>query len=514
MQNQKITFVNKESILNAETKNFFLTFRKRKSTNLFEFIVKSKSQGGHLAKHTHVNFLDDDGNFIERREINEEIANYIIKFFDAKGDTHSFEIYDSDFKKDINQLRKIQINPNDILHKKTISEVTYTSTGDKLDAHWPIFSKYQDTGFGSIVRATMTLHQVCSSHCQYCSTIARNKKDSISLQEAKDFVNSLYFEQAEFNKKNFRNYNDEYKKIHGSDIRLRGLILSGGGQPNLWPHFSEFVEWLSDLDIDLGLITNGFPKNIDEEIYKKFKWIRVSITPEDASPHYINNQFNNQYLPNSIINNENITTGYSYVYGPWTDDDVLQRISSAIDKFGFDYCRVLTDCNLSRSAQLKAHDSLSKRLKKLNFIDKDGNPITKIFHQLKYHGDFDESQDIFSKGQCYLQIYNVFWDTTGHEENGYSFCYACDSITVLAEEKTDLNINASERKFNHEKWGTVNNLNIDQLFTHKVKPFFDPRKICSACLFMKNNQRVKDLSSQKNYVSMNYNKKIDHINFP
>ena len=52
---------------------------------------------------------------------------------------------------------------------------------------------------------------------------------------------------------------------------MKGLILSGGGQPNLWPHFSEFVEWLSSLDIDLGLITNGFPKNINDKIYDKFK---------------------------------------------------------------------------------------------------------------------------------------------------------------------------------------------------------------------------------------------------
>ena len=58
-------------------------------------------------------------------------------------------------------------------------------------------------------------------------------------------------------------------KLTGSDIRLRGLILSGGGQPNLWPHFEKLVNWLSTLDIDIGLITNGFPKNINDNIYDK-----------------------------------------------------------------------------------------------------------------------------------------------------------------------------------------------------------------------------------------------------
>ena len=83
----------------------------------------------------------------------------------------------------------------------------------------------------------MTLHQVCMSRCQFCSTIGRNKKDRINLEEAKNFINSLYDDQAIFNITNFSEYNEEYKKITNSDIRLKGLILSGGGQPNLWPHF-------------------------------------------------------------------------------------------------------------------------------------------------------------------------------------------------------------------------------------------------------------------------------------
>ena len=61
-----------------------------------------------------------------------------------------------------------------------------------------------------------------------------------------------------------------------------------------------------------------------------------------------------------------------------------------------------------------------------------GNPLT-IFHQLKYHGTKEEANYIWDEGQCYLQLFNTFWDTTGHEDNGYSYCYPCDSVTVLAE---------------------------------------------------------------------------------
>jgi hypothetical protein len=500
--------------LRGNSGNFNLVFRTRRNSNISEFIIQNINGGKHFASHTHFNLLNDYGKIIEVREINSEVAQFIINHFEKRGDTASFDIYESDLKSGNLLLRKpTKIDPSEIRHIKTDAEQTFTSTGSKLGYHWPIFQKLQETGYGSIIRATLTLHQVCSSHCHYCSTIARNKKDSISLEEAKVFVEKLYYDQAEYNRKYFKKYNDLYIKNCGSDIRLRGLILSGGGQPNLWPHFEEFVEWLSEMKIDIGLITNGFPKKVSDEVYTKFKWIRISITPEDASPHYIDGKFDLQHLPKSIINNSELTVGYSYVYGSWTTADILSRIKNSMDANGFEYCRLLTDCNLTRGAQLRAHESLAESLYNLNLVDKIGRPLDKFFHQLKYHGTKDEALDIWNDGQCQLQSYNVFWDTTGHDENGKSYCYACDSITVLSEEQDDISVDSSERKFNKDKWGTVTNDNVDQLYKTPLKSFFDPREVCTACLFMDNNRMVKELKNiEKNIGEVN--NITSHVNFP
>ena len=501
--------------LTKETDDYSLKFRKNRHTGANELILRSKSRGSHFAAHKRYNLLDDTGSIISSEPIDRQVAEFILENFELRGDTESFNIYQADLNTGKIASRNVPIiSPGDVRHKLTVTESSFTATGEKLNHHWPIFEKYRDTGYGSIIRATMTLHQVCSSHCHYCSTIARNKKDSISLEEAQQFVNSLYFDQAEYNRERFPDYNDQYRNISGSDIRLKGLILSGGGQPNLWPHFEAFVEWLSEKDIELGLITNGFPERVNEKIYEKFKWIRISITPEDASPHYRDGKFNRQYIPNTIKNNKKTTVGYSYVYGPWTDDDVLSRIADSIASNNFQYCRLLTDCNLSRSAQLKAHQALAERLISLGILDATGQPLKKIFHQLKYHGEQAEANMLWQDGQCYLQIYNVFWDTTGHEDNGESFCYACDSITVLAEEKNNESQKNSERRFNHSKWGLVSNKNISDLYEKPVTPFFDPRENCSACLFMKNNGVVKSLVSRDEYSSLMLNQKLEHINFP
>ena len=482
--------------------------------------IVHKSAGKHFAEHTKVQILNLNFESIGTENICASNIELIIDSIKKKGITEGLFVVKDENNNYVNQakLSEKNISPNIVRHKLTNSETSFTATGAKLDAHWPIFQKYKETGYGSIIRATMTLHQVCSSRCQFCSTIGRNKKDSTTLDEAKEFVKKLYFDQSEFNKNNFASYNNKYRNLTGSDIKLRGLILSGGGQPNLWPHFSEFVKWLADKDISLGLITNGFPKKINEDIYNSFDWIRISITPEDASSFYPDGKFNLQYIPENIVNNPKLTLGLSYVYGPWTDDDVLIRINEASNKWNCEYVRVLTDCNLSRDFQILSHRDLSNKLFSLGFIDSSGKPKTKIFHQLKYHGTKEEALDIWDEGQCYLQTFNTFWDTTGHEENGYSFCYPCDSVTVLAEGDQDKDYNAenifSERKFNYNKWGTVKNIEVEKLFKEKVKAYFDPRDNCSACLFQRNNKKVKELTKISKFDDIRVDKNIKHINFP
>jgi len=498
--------MSKRKIINqVENESYIVTFYSDRNEEYI--VVKSKRGWGYSAKHKYY-LKSKDGEDFERCRITQEVAPSILENILKNGETEGFILRSKSIS-----FNEAAEQPANVLHKLTKEEQQYTSRGEKLYYHWPIFKKYKETGYGSIIRATLTLHQLCSSHCQYCSTIARNKKDSISLDEAKDFVSKLYFDQARYNQEKFPEHNEAYKKLTGSDIRLKGLILSGGGQPNLWPHFEEFVLWLSDLDVDLGLITNGFPINIDENIYEKFSWIRLSITPEDASPHYTNGRFDQQYIPRTIKSNKKITFGLSYVYGAWTDDEILIRIQNAIKEWGADYCRLLTDCNLSRAAQIREHNNLASTLRRLDITDLDGTPRERIFHQLKYHGTRAEANLLWDSGQCYLQIYNVFWDTTGHEEDGKSYCYPCDSITVLSE-STEVSFTPSARRFESETWGTVSNIDVDQLYKKSVKPYFDPRDVCASCLFMKNNQTVKDLVVSGNFDVIERDKMLEHINFP
>lgn len=465
-------------------------------------------------------YVVSSGEIIGTSDITPNIYEYVISNNIHKGLTESLLIPSSIVSTDSIQGLPQSSEHQELIHKYTFQENSYTSTGDKLLYHWPLFSKLRDTGYGSIIRATLTLHQKCSSKCPYCSTINRSASDSISLEEAKEFVSRLYYDQAAYNQSKFPTYNSLYKNITGSDIRLRGLILSGGGQPNLWPFFAEFVDWLSNLDIDLGLITNGFPKNVDQAVYKSFSWVRLSITPPEASPFYPDGEFSHQFIPDSITTSETIKKGLSYVWGPWCKPGDLRSLDDKCISMGFDYVRILTDCTLERTSQLEAHRQLSISLLNEGLIDSIGNPTSKVFHQLKFHAESTEADLIWPSGQCFLQTYNVFWDTSGHDERGESYCYPCDSITVLTSMNQDGNITDSSRKFDSTIWGTVTNKNIHKLYREPVTSFFDPRQVCNGCLFKKNNIRVNTMTSMSDsalsamLIDAQSRLTPEHINFP
>ena len=179
----------------SQAGEYSLTFRQNE--NQYELVLRYQGAGNHFAVHTDVQLLDSQGRFLNMQPISPDQFDELAKNIELFGPTEGMYLTQSGpVTMRVASPSRKKIDPKDVRHTKTVQESSYTATGEKLNYHWPIFKKLRDTGMGSIIRATMTNHQVCMSHCQYCSTIGRNKKDSVTLQEAKDFVSKLYFDQA------------------------------------------------------------------------------------------------------------------------------------------------------------------------------------------------------------------------------------------------------------------------------------------------------------------------------
>src|SRR5262245_13381822 len=118
--------------------------------------MRSKGAGKHFAVHTRFNLLDDQGKVLSSQPITQRVARFIMDNFESRGDTASFDIYGSDLEANKLSARKPPVvRPEDVRHQLTGAEQSFTSTGAKLAYHWPIFEKFKETGYGSIVRATM-----------------------------------------------------------------------------------------------------------------------------------------------------------------------------------------------------------------------------------------------------------------------------------------------------------------------------------------------------------------------
>ena len=61
-----------------------------------------------------------------------------------------------------------------------------------------------------------------------------------------------------------------------SEMGVKAINWTGGGEPNLHPQFTKFVKYADELGLEQGIFTNGYLPLKNEKI---FKWIRISMTP-------------------------------------------------------------------------------------------------------------------------------------------------------------------------------------------------------------------------------------------
>lgn len=114
-------------------------------------------------------------------------------------------------------------------------------------------------------------------------------------------------------------------------LGLKGLSVTGGGDPSLYPHLSEAIELAYSLNIKLGMFTNALTR-IDYNP-SRFEWIRVSNTDH---PWPIKNL---EYLRKNTK-----VLGLAYNYAG-NDDEIVEALKIG-KQIGVDYVQVRQALNL------------------------------------------------------------------------------------------------------------------------------------------------------------------------
>jgi len=219
----------------------------------------------------------------------------------------------------------------------------FTSTGSKLWHHLDAMEAYRDGLPYTVISTHISPEGRCNLKCGYCSVWKRDQHNRLELETIKDYVRAL--------------------RING----LEAVILTGGGEPTLYPDFNELVAWLDFMGIEVGLITNGTRTHlVHPDIWRRFAWVRISLNVFDGWRGNIT-------LPRAMP--DECVVGCSFIWTQDMPESVFGDVSYMATKLGAKYVRLLPDCTLDPMSLAVAHAKLEC------FVDQD----PRFFHQWKVH---------------------------------------------------------------------------------------------------------------------------------
>lgn len=112
------------------------------------------------------------------------------------------------------------------------------------------------------ISVELTLTNKCNLNCEWCSDrqLRIDRPGSLDFRVYKKFVSDL------------------------AKNGTKGLVIEGGGEPSLYPHFKEAVEYALECGLAVGIITNGVKFDY-EELVPRLEWIRVSLDADTRATY-------------------------------------------------------------------------------------------------------------------------------------------------------------------------------------------------------------------------------------
>lgn len=155
----------------------------------------------------------------------------------------------------------------------------------------------------------------CNMDCKFCSCSSRDKDLEIDFDLAKKII-------------------DKCKKLG-----TKAVTITGGGEPLLYGHFEELVEYFVKRCIKIGLVTNGLllhKSNLN--ILNKITWCRISNGDE--------RKFGQTYrdrLKEVVTNTPNVDWAFSHVVSNRPNYEEISKIIEFANRYKFTHVRLVAD---------------------------------------------------------------------------------------------------------------------------------------------------------------------------
>ena len=171
--------------------------------------------------------------------------------------------------------------------------------------------------FGKIKPIHIQLNptNVCNLNCSFCSCSNRDKKIELKYEYLQGIMKDAAL------------------------LGCRAVTITGGGEPLLYPKINELIHFLYNLNIQIGLVTNGtmFEKLHFESI-KKIRWIRISHTDSRVFDFKYAG-----YLTKYILHTENVDWAFSYVLSDKPNLGNIVQVVNYANKKQFTHVRIVSD---------------------------------------------------------------------------------------------------------------------------------------------------------------------------
>lgn len=150
----------------------------------------------------------------------------------------------------------------------------------------------------------------CNLSCSFCSVSDIDKKREIPIDQLKGLVDIC------------------------TDRGTKAITISGGGEPLLHPHINEFIDYLEQKGIKVGLTTNGLllPRL---KYHNNLTWCRVS-SGDDRTPGY-------SQIEKGITTNPETDWAFSHVIMRDPDYQKINGVIEFANRHGFTHVRLVND---------------------------------------------------------------------------------------------------------------------------------------------------------------------------
>jgi cyclic pyranopterin phosphate synthase len=129
---------------------------------------------------------------------------------------------------------------------------------NKLLWHMPRICEFLNSGSTFPIQVELNPTNNCNMACKWCLTEYAHKKEDIDIGVLKKFLK-------------------EFAELGG-----RSIDWTGGGEPSIYPHIGEAIEYASEVGLKQGMMTNGlFNSSLVDILVENMTWVRFSLDSTD-----------------------------------------------------------------------------------------------------------------------------------------------------------------------------------------------------------------------------------------